>query len=289
MSNEVVQANPPTSDATSEVKPRPAAVSAEEKILAGIKQAWLTLKDSDKLWEQTGRQFGKWCSQLRMLKKKQGSHKGLGFEAAVKKLLGKDGIRKARYWADVYDGKINPRYAGGSKVAPKTNDKPKPDGPKPTPFVLPGLTDDQRAAMVRMETDANGFAQFAYKLVTEPGAEQVRFVVNRCLDKLDKLEDQLDLLAELRGWIDRQCFELQEQIEVGNALSPRAIQRRRLNFLDEDDEGTSSSADALTSLINKARKFAASADANTNAPGPTVPPELVVGQQEATEATAGVM
>lgn len=282
----------PTSAETAEVtdKAKPAVKQTrEDKVIAGMKDAWGKLKASDKQWEQTGRAFGKWCSELRKLTKKQGSRKGLGFEAIVKNHA--VDFQKARYWADVVDGKTKPRYAGGSKVKPKTNDKDRGDGFKPQPFVLVGLTDEQQDAMAQMETDAKGFAQFAYKAITNPGAEQVRFVVDRCLDKLDKLQDQLDLLADLRGWIDRQCFELQDQVEAGHTT----VQERRgkgrtprlslkVSFLDADDEGTD-----VSPLINKARESRVNADENTNAPEPNVPAELVVPQQEAANAVAGGM
>lgn len=281
------QQNPvkkPTSEVSAEVVTK--KPSHEEKIIDHIKTTWAALKQSDKAWEKAGKEFGKWCSELRKLYKKPGSRKGHGFEAMVRK-LGVD-YQKARYWADEVDGKNKKKarnYAGAAPAKRTTTD-PKADDPKPNPFVLLGLTDDQQAAMVRMETDARGFAQFAHEVITSPGAEQVRFVVNRCLGKLDKLHDQLDLLADLRSWIDRQCFDLQEQIEAGITMTPRAIQRRALSFLDEDNETTSVSAGDLSLLLNKARESVASDDANTNRPGSAVPAELVITQPEAAAAGA---
>ncbi len=226
--------NTSTSAENAEVtgKAKPAVKQTrEEKILAGVMQSWGKLQASDKQWEQTGREFGKWCSELRKLYKQQGSRMGKGFEAVLKEL--KVDYQKARYWADEVDGKNKKKarnYAGAAP-AKKTNDKSKGDDPKPTPFVLPGLTDEQHDAMARMETDAKGFAQFAHGVITSPGAEQVRFVVIRCLSKRDKLEDQLELLAELRGWIDRQCWDLQQQIEAGHTT---VVPRRSLAFLDDN-------------------------------------------------------
>ena len=87
---------------------------------------------------------------------------------------------------------------------------------------------------------------------------------------------------------------MQDDIEAGittvqeRSAKERLTPRRALSFLDEDDDGTNSSAGALTALINKARESVASADANTNTPEPTVPAELVVAQPETAEAAAGV-
>ena len=275
-----------TSAQTAEVtdKTKPAAKQTrEEKIIAGLKEAWGKLQSSDKQWEKTGRAFGKWCSELRKLTKKQGSRKGLGFEATVKK----HGVnfQKARYWADVVDGKIKPRYAGGSTVAPKTNDKPKADAPKPIPVCLMGVSEAEQGEIIKAAAVIGRvtFSRFIQHAAVEPSNKEVRWLVNHCLSKLDKLQEQLDLLADLRGWIDHQCFELQDQIEAGITMAQRPTPRLSVAFMDENEE-----VNTVSALINKARESGVSADANTNTPEPTVPAELVVPQQEAA-AAAGVM
>ena len=194
-----------TSADTAEVKAKPAKVGAEEKILAGIKQAWLELKNSDKSWEQTGRKFGKWCSELRKLYKKPGSRKGKGFEATVKKL----GVNyeKARYWADVVDGKIKPRYAGGAATK-KTTTAPKADGPKPTPFTLVGVSEAEQDEIVKSFSSAPElYSRFIYALATDPGEKQVQFVVNLCLTCLS-VEEQHQFLADLQQWINQKEMQV---------------------------------------------------------------------------------
>lgn len=208
--------NASTSAETAEVKTK--KPSYEDKILDGIKTTWLALKASDKAWEQNGKKFGKWCSELRKLYKKQGSRKGQGFAAALKKL--NVDFQKARYWADVVDDKVKPRYAGGATMKKTTTD-PKAE-PKLKPFTLSGLNESQQDLMVtaveRKWHNPERFSTLVFKLAVEPGESQAREVVNLCLDKLS-LSDQVDFLTELGKWIEGELADLREGVEAGRLLA----------------------------------------------------------------------
>ncbi len=237
-----------TSAVTAEVKAKPAKVGAEEKILAGIKQAWLELKNSDKSWEQIGRKFGKWCSELRKLYKKPGSRKGKGFEATVKKL----GVNyeKARYWADEVDGKNKKKarnYAG--KAPAKTTTEPKAE-PKPTPFTLTGLGESEQGEIAKaVQYCPVTFSRFVYGTAVEPDESQVRYLVNRCLGKLD-LQNQVDFLGQLGKWIEGELTNLREDIKAGATVSSKA---RALAFLDVEENDPNQ----LSTLLNKMRELGA--------------------------------
>lgn len=199
----------PTSAQTAEVKAKPAAKTQEQQILNGIKTTWAALKNSDKAWAQNGKKFGKWCSDLRKFNKKQGSRKGLGFEATLKK-LGVD-YQKARYWADVFDGKAKAQYAGDAKS--KSNGHKNPSKPQ---FALAGLTEAEtstlveRAAAITPETASRLMFN---AVMQEPGdLQQVRAVVNRCLAGLSSGQ-QLEVLKEHYEWIEGQIRDFEHPDE----------------------------------------------------------------------------
>ena len=201
-----------TSAVTAEVKPKQ---SAEAKLVAEILQAWAALQQSDANWAKNGLAFGKKCLEWRKKYSKQGSRKGLGFEA----FCAMHGInyRKARYWADHYDKKMKPQYEGGESGKTTTKEK---KAPKPKGFVLDGLSDTQHWAMSNAETNSKAFAQFAYRLITNPTAAEVRFTVERCLRKLEP-KAQVVLLAELADW----AVDLEEQIKEREAKQPEVAEQ----------------------------------------------------------------
>lgn len=240
----------PTSAVSAEVKNAPPVTQTrEQKLVEGMKQAWAKLNDSDKNLNQTGREFGKFCSGLRNMYKKPGSRKGQGFEAIVKA----NGIsfQKARYWADVYEGKKKHQYWGGSK--PKPTDKEKDSKPKPTPFTLVAVTESEQTEMVKAVSESGfgkgAFSRYIYQLVAKPSNEEVKWLIVRCLGTFDKLQDQLDLLAEVRGWLDKQCFSLQEQIEAGVTTVELEAPRRAVAYLDSENAIT---GEQPNSMVEKA-------------------------------------
>lgn len=237
-----------TSAETAEVKAKPAKVGAEEKILAGIKQAWLELKSSDKSWEQVGRKFGKWCSALRKLCKKPGSRKGQGFEATIKKL----GVnfQKARYWADVVDGKVKARNYAGAVPAKQTTTDEKAE-PKLKPFTLSGLDESQQDEIVKAVQDQpEDFSRFVYRAAVDPDESQVFYVMIRCLEKLS-LSDQVDLLSEVGKWIKKELATLREDIKVGATTRRKA---RAVAFLDDDKE-IEVGPNQLSTMLAKVREL----------------------------------
>lgn len=203
MSTEVVS----TSAVTAEVASgKPAVVSGEKKLTTEIKTLYNTLEKSDADWAKNGLAFGKKVSEWRKKYSKQGSRKGHGFAAFCE--INAISYRKARYWADHYDNKTKPQYVGGESVKTTTEAK---KGPKPTAFVLTGLNDSQHEEIRRSVNNPESFSLFVYQMAVNPGDQQVRDVVKKCLGNL-YLNAQASFLTKIRDWIDGQIEDLKNPV-----------------------------------------------------------------------------